>query len=133
MNTPVSFQLAKLLKEKSFNLPCIQQYTYNGDVIYCVNNWGQPKLKTNDESYSDSGGDCISAPTIAQVVMWLYEKHDVWISVLSYSDEELNQTLWENKVIDISDDYNDCSDYTFYHSPTEAYEAAIGYVLNNLI
>lgn len=72
-------------------------------------------------------------PHIIEVVIWLYEKHEIWVSVVPYNDEELSQTLWENKIIHISNDYNDCSDYTFYHSPTEAYEAAIEYVLNNLI
>jgi len=75
----------------------------------------------------------VYAPNILQVVMWLYEKHGIWISVVPYNDEELSQTLWENKIIHISNDYNDCSDYTFYHSPTESYLSAIEYILNNLI
>ena len=70
---------------------------------------------------------------IMQVIMWLYEKHEIWINVIPYNDEELSQTLWENTIIHISDNYNDCSDYTFYHSPTEAYETAIEYTLTKLI
>ena len=52
---------------------------------------------------------------------------------LNYNDEELSQTLWENKIIHIADEYNDFSDYTFYHSPKEAYEAAITYCLTEII
>lgn len=127
MNTSVNFELAKLLKEKGFDNYCDKKY-----IAQCL--WQKPNSREkykNSEIHKNSSD--VSAPTIAEVVMWLYEKHNVWISVVPYNDEELSQTLWENKTIDIADDYNDCSDYTFYHSPTEAYEAAIEYTLNNLI
>ena len=122
MNAPVNFEIAKFLKEKEFNKPCKLYYKEDKKLYEGTVKW------INSMSL-----EMISAPTITDVVMWLYEKHGIWISVVPYNDEELSQTLWENKIIHISDDYNDCSDYTFYHSPTEAYEAAIEYTLNNLI
>ena len=90
-------------------------------------------MALNWNKHKDFPQDFISIPTIAEVVMWLYKKHGIWIGVTPYDDVELSQTLWENNIIHISDDYNDCSDYTFYHSPNETYEAAIVYCLNELI
>lgn len=130
MNTPVNFEIAKLLKEKGFDGIMKEHYTKGRLVISDIVN------KRNWNTFTDISGDNISyqsAPTIAEVVMWLYEKHGIWIVIIPYNDEELSQTLWENKIIHIADNYNDCSDYTFYHSPTEAYEAAIIYTLKNLI
>lgn len=77
--------------------------------------------------------DTYNVPTMSEAIVWLYENHGIWVSVMPYNDEELSQTLWEHTIINIDDDYNDCSDYTFYHSPTEAYEAAILYCLTELI
>lgn len=88
MNTPISFELDKLLLEKDIPMP--------------VN------------------------PTISDVVMWLYEKHGIWIYVDFY-----NKNRWfgvfrnkEGVKTELFDVFN---------SPTEAYEAAIDYILNNLI
>lgn len=133
MNTPVSFEIAKLLKEKGFSEKVRSMYCE--DKLYKDT---KSKGNYNDVEWvrtwrNSSNDDTLSAPTIAEVVMWLYEKHGIWISVIPYNDEELSQTLWENTIIHITDNYNDCSDYTFYHSPTEAYEAAIIYVLNEMI
>lgn len=71
--------------------------------------------------------------TIAEVVMWLYEKHGIWISVTK--DISVN---WANEYFDY---------YILRHnkstgsniggtqptSPTEAYLSAITHVLNNLL
>lgn len=72
--------------------------------------------------------DFISAPTIAEVVMWLYEKHGIWIEV-SYMDDVLSFgfnicTLETNTVED---------EQWKFTSPTEAYSSAIEYTLKNLI
>ena len=130
MTTPVSFELAKLLKENGFDLYCQHSY-WKGELTLHTPGYALKDGTTSQANYFNF--ERYYAPTIAEVVMWLYEKHGIWISVVPYDDEELSQTLWENKIIDIADDYNDYSDYTFYHSPTEAYEAVILYTLNNLI
>jgi len=71
---------------------------------------------------------------IMQVIMWLYEKHGIWIHICYMTDTK--NWLWdcykykkENGLLN-SPEYS----HQFNHqSPTEAYEAAIEYVLNNLI
>ena len=76
-----------------------------------------------------------SAPTITEVVMWLYENHNLWIYVHkdggwwfpvieNYYDEENEGTVIE----DLSKMKNVC-----FETIPEAYEAAILYTLKNLI
>ena len=68
---------------------------------------------------------------IMQIIMWLYEKHGIWI-VVNFA----NKTQWYfdcNKIgFDGKDKKLFQSNYN-YNSPTEAYEAAIEYCLNKLI
>ena len=106
MNTPVSFETAKLLKEKGFNKRS-EPYRYS--------NTGELTLLEG-----------LDAPTIAEVVMGLYEKYGIWISVYQYKDH----------AADVNDDYMFRSNYTKireYKTPKEAYEAAIEYTLKHLI
>ena len=100
MNTPVSYELAKLLKAKEFEQDAfkhINKATMEGTLVF---------------------------PSIAEVIMWLYEKYNIWISVTYQRHSEgkhwrytINQiyrteiVLWE------------------HNTPTEAYEAAIKYCL----
>lgn len=56
---------------------------------------------------------------IMQIIMWLYEKHGIWISVI----HQHNKFFWKFGSYQTQE----------FNSPTEAYEAAIDYVLNNLI
>ena len=88
MNTPISFELDKLLLEKDIPMP--------------VN------------------------PTISDVVMWLYEKHGIWVYVDFYNENRWfgvfrNKEGVKTELFDV------------FNSPTEAYEAAIEYTLKNLI
>ena len=113
MNTPVNFELAKLLKKKEFD----GNYFHYWNM---VNHSGKWKIDTSIWEYTD---DYIEAPTIAEVVMWLYEKHGVWIEVRKgYLSDDFVPLIKGPRV-----------ELDRYKSPTEAYEAAIEYTLNNLI
>lgn len=68
-----------------------------------------------------------AALTIAEVVMWLYEKHGVWIMVKRVDYKTL--VRWG---IYVNNNYVQ-QNLMGYDSPTEAYEAAILYTLNILI
>ena len=126
MITPVKFELAKLIKDKGFVNVCEKVYRSDG-LLYTPHMSGSNLKHSNileDESYS--------APTIAEVVMWLYEKHSIWISCNYYGGSRFP---------------NMCFNYTIsgktkngqpiygqvYDSPTEVYEVAIEYCLTNLI
>ena len=67
---------------------------------------------------------------IMQVVMWLYDKHGVWIytSWGTYYDK----TVWYYYTSEIGKKSSNSSIERF-NSPTEAYEAAIEYCLKELI
>jgi hypothetical protein len=131
MNTPLNFELSKLLKGKGFDSKCshyyiddFQNFKHDGklyktglpndieneNILQFVKRTKQPHL--------------CNAPTISQVVMWLYDKYDIWISVDSDADKTFYHT--------ISFDHH-ISEGLNYNTPTEAYEAAIEYTLKNLI
>lgn len=105
MNTPVSFELAKLLKEKGFEqnlIKYINQATINGTLVF---------------------------PTIADVAMWLYEKHGIWITVCVIGADGFGYWLHNKN----RERLNSKDQGGYWHSPTEAYEAAIEYTLKFLI
>ena len=156
MNTLVNFEIAKLLKEKGWNTRTLNFYFEDGEskenvlkettgmdygseftieFSELVENWNDKWLtkKNGDRCFgcSKSKGylETFSAPTIAEVVMWLYEKHEIWIVILP---ELLNGTeiryypsVFEQGVGEDIESY--------FNSPTEAYLTAIKYTLNNLI
>jgi len=129
MNTLVKFELAKLLKEKRFDKPINSFYTDTGKL------WKQRKQipTANYNAYPKNPNSKLfykygySAPTIAKVVMWLYEKHGIWIAVtqeLGYTTTFCYQIMGEH----ISATYK-----PYFKTPTKAYEAAIEFTLENLI
>lgn len=118
MNTPISFSNAKLIREKA----------------------GTELFSGNMAGFTMNKPEVINLPTIAEVVMWLYEKYGVWIYPLPIDD---NMKLWQSRIIK-GEPFNKLSNtlkiishgeisYRSMYSPTEAYEAAIEYTLKNLI
>ena len=103
MTTPVSFELAKLLKEKKMPIHFSIDHKTSITTIHHY-------------------------PTISDVVMWLYEKYRIWISVNREPESGVFYfSVDKNKGDFFYDKGGD------FKSPTEAYEAVIEYVLNNLI
>jgi hypothetical protein len=138
MNTPVSFPIAKLLKEKGFDestesnwwiLAKDHSENYNKKLpvdeskIFFTKNSYELELKTQiDENTEHNFYHVLKAPTIAEVVTWLYENHGIWIEVTT---DVNGKFCWLVKPFRASNNN--------FNSPTEAYEAAIKYTLNNLI
>jgi hypothetical protein len=133
MNTPVSFEIAKLLKEKGFDEPCSHYYILDfknfiadGVLYKCGLPDGEEHTNTFQFVRRKNQPHIANAPTIAEVVMWLYEKHGIWIYVKQgYKWEWYIETVSNHPELKYKDGLED--------SPTEAYEAAIEYTLNNLI
>lgn len=122
MITPISFELAKLLKEKGWDTNTYSNCwvkTLDGEIIH---NKDRKNIPEHDrcETY-------LMQPTIAEVVMWLYEKHGIWISAIP----DIKNEFW--KPILMERDKDDIYDEFAFKSPTGAYEAAIEHTLNNLI
>lgn len=120
MNTPVSFELAKLLKEKGFT----SVFTAFSNKYY--NSLGEYKIVSYDAKIENNEYE---APTIVEVVMWLYEKYGIWVEC--YIDD--NGTFGYLVSMITKEGRIDFPLKREFKSPTEAYEAAIKYTLQNLL
>lgn len=123
MNTPVSSKIKQLLYDKGF------RYEVGRDEITCSRvkqSLAEQRWNEGDLSYVDI--------TIAEVVMWLYEKHGIWIRVtpIPYSDN-LTHWRWEHMSTNYFTRNLKWKKEQDYMSPTEAHEAAIEYTLKNLL
>lgn len=73
-----------------------------------------------------------NAPTICQAVMWLYEKHGIWIDVSLNQFSKPKDLQWMYSIVFTKECTYSHSSKSF-NSPTEAYEAAIKHTLENLL
>ena len=137
MNTPVNFLLAKLLKEKGFDVPVKQGY---GERVYFESAVGAK----NFNDLSNYSANFYSAPTIAVVLMWLYDTHQIWIytfPVEPFDDGgEYPKVVWISKVLSMNqimfEKYIDADNglaVNHHASPQQALIAGITHVLNNSI
>ena len=115
----VSFEIAKLLKEKGFDEATMGIYYKDGTFkLLCLNTWNS-KFVTP-----------ISAPTLQMAMKWLREVHNIKVNIFynnsNYTIEyfEPNTQTGVGKFVFIGDGY---------HVYEEACEAAIKYCLENLI
>ena len=131
MNTPVNFEIAKLLKEKGFNEMCRQFWGYDSTEEENI------LIGENSPTFiNNRRNDDIAAPTIAEVVMWLYEKHGLWISVgidTIFNKGKFCILLYKNRGLSLEHFPIENDKFSPYNSPKEAYEAAIEYTLTKLI
>lgn len=66
----VSLEVAKMLKEKGFDIPCLSQYTRSGSIWNC-----QEPENFNESEY------CYSRPTLYEAQKWLRRKHNIHIKI----------------------------------------------------
>ena len=150
LNKTVDFSTAKLLKEKGFGLnnedyiqlprfyeKCGNYIEYNVHVIKKYNSppnhLGADTIEDFEANLTmvDNSLDSIYlAPTISEVVMWLYEKHGIWLVI--------NITItnkWYFELFNLKGKRNAEIETIgkYFNSPMEAYKAAITYTLNNLL
>lgn len=127
----VSFEVAKLLKEKGFNEPCFYYYK-DGNLMF------SPFLKGRNSYQTDT----YSAPTLQMAMRWLREVHHLYIDV-GFGNDYKGEFLYMGDIYDLTKDaihakYEpiiEADDYLSYNPKTheEACEAAIKYCLENLI
>ena len=102
------------------------------------NNKQSMKNTNNKEQVADSNGvQMENNYKISEVVMWLYENHKIWIYVdgdfrphIIKDNVDLNHKGEVNKTVLLE---GKTKIQYCWDSPTEAYEAAIKYTLENLI
>ena len=121
----VSFEIAKLLKEKGFDeIKCNTCYKWNGN--FC----------NNRKSMSGIDNEiCYQAPTLQMAMKWLRKMYDLHIITYPWrANKEERAAHWCCKVYK-SFNLLGCEKYT-NETPSsyeEACEAAIKYCLENLI
>lgn len=152
--TYVTFEQAKLLKEKGFDIECRNYYDNSEEICEVSNRFtkNMNSLQTafleiavfpEDADINDKDFIVYSAPEQWQVVEWLRVKHGIWVFI------DWSQNKWCSQIIDIKEetlkkvcknkDWKERNSAVYlktlldYNSPQEAYSAAFDYILNNLI
>ena len=120
----VSFEVAKLLKEKGFDWRCVGYYVDDEpDNI---------KYSYLRETNSDWESRCCSAPTQQMTMKWLRETHDLIIYIKLVNDGDIYYDAWGFTIYNkFTKEYLKSSKLWFKYE--EACEAALKYSLENLI
>ena len=129
----VSFETAKLLKEKGFNGLCTAYYDcFTTDNFHCGY---EP---TDFNSIDTKIRKIVAAPTLQMAMKWLREEKKIGIEVNTIFDlDDDNKWYYEYGfcILQLSGTYKkfaEC-DYDGYKTYEEACEEAIRYTLENLI
>ena len=118
----VSFETAKLLKEKGYWNIATMLYKENGDIV----NYNVP---LNNKGFSSTLGVFYEAPTLQMAMKWLREVYKIHIVIYPYGDYSC-----DNYQFDVYKDNNlVVSKDDGYMTYEQACEAAIKYCLENLI
>ena len=128
----VSFEVAKLLKEKRFDEPCF--------MSYWLRTKDRPEL-AHLEQTSNNYSDCVSCPTLQMAMKWLREEGFHINATISYDySEDVDGNIvdkWVFWLFEIFSSFGGDLIYTEevneYDSYEEAVEAALKYSLENLI
>lgn len=140
----VTFKIAKKLKEKGFNIPCIYAYCEKGGwnmyrqvhepITHILRTDGNPfgsfyiGKNWNVEYKTNKNKIRCSAPTISQVLKWLREEKKIHIQILFACPP----SKWEYIIVEMTN--NELREtYTSFKSYEQAALAGIEYVLDNLI
>ena len=113
----VSYETAKLLKKKGFDVPCEQAY-HNG-------------LLVDYTMYGFCNGEILDCPTLQMAMKWLREVHS--LEIYPYHDFIGDNDSWWFEIIRFNSSYAEHESDSIYHTYEQACEAAIKYCLENLI
>ena len=119
----VSFETARLLKEKGFDIYVSSFYDVDGE------------FSRKEADWNWNIGSRYSAPTLQMAAKWLREVHKLFIFISTWLMHENSvQYYFEIREIKTSD-FETLYDYTSeeLNSPEKATEVAIKYCLENLI
>ena len=125
----VSFETAKLLREKGFDENCTQVYNLKNQHLLMADFYSIGKFVYN--SYlNKERPELITAPTLQMAMKWLREVYDCPVEILWHWDANSQYSEWyfvhhmELKPL---------PQIQYYDTYEEACEAAIKYCLENLI
>ena len=117
----VTFEIAKLLKEKDFNEMCRVFWGYDcteeKNILIEENS---PSFINNRENNN------LAAPEIWQVVEWLRSKHNIDVHHVIVAASHYGYNIFQNRTRKHKEE-------GYFLTPKEAYLAAIDYILKELI
>ena len=117
-----NFEIAKLLKKKGFNEPCLYNYWDDDNLMMSASG-----LPTTNDSYI---GNRCSAPTLQMAMKWLRAEHNIFFNInyfhLDVGNKWLCLTIWLPYK-------NGCELSIEGFDIETVYEDAIKYCLENLI
>jgi hypothetical protein len=123
----VSFETAKLLKEKGFNEECFALYNPDGVLI-------QSGIRLNNIQVGRVKGS-YAAPTLQMACKWLREVHNICITIYPNKEKGYEAVLYDIKdnVEIVLQSLGVYGTHIFGDYYEEVVEAAILYSLENLI
>jgi len=121
----VSFEIAKLLKEKEFHELCHRAYHYYGYAL----SYHHKEKDFNGEEYSKLNTEWYSAPTQQMAMRWLREQHNLHIDI-DISDGDWNPCVIELENWSVVSEYDTEKTQDTYE---DAVEYALKYCLTKLI
>ena len=140
----VSFETAKLLKEKGFNEELCYIYSKYGDLHriidteYSVSTCDY-EIKIRNSDYNDitqyKYNFLVTAPTQSLIMRWLREVHNLFIdiSIIPHSTVTMEQKYYHYNIFKNRRGISKYERKEFYPTYEEACESAIKYCLENLI
>ena len=146
----VSFETAKLLKEKGFDEPCYQcyvlidkfvetsyyEFAVNSKLIKFERLYADEQPLINSKGFRDfinnkDKSRVFAAPTLQMAMKWLREEHNIFISIIFCTYPSLNKVTWTPEITTFDSVFPESAiEYDTYE---EAGEAAIKYCLENLL
>lgn len=91
----VSFESAKLLKEKGFDAECDYFYV-DGQLVRAQG--GACNWNSGETLFTDYKNEC-SAPTLQMAMKWLREKHKITIDILFKEDRIYYEIHYNNEFV----------------------------------
>lgn len=129
-----SFEVSKLLKEKGFDIPCYKAFLYKIYEPSSITEENITKIK-DATNYSDSHYEKYYRPTHGLAIEWIKVNFGIWIEIFwdVVNSKEKHVLNWKYSISKIGNmEFNSIEAYDF-KSSEEAIEAALLYVLTNLI
>lgn len=120
----VSFETAKLLKEKGFNECCPVKYKYVKEF--------DEYLQTTEHVYDGFEKYYYPCPTLQMAMKWLRDEKGIAVIPVLHSVLDNERFLWDIKII-VAETNDTYSQGWVYEELEPGYDRAIRYCLENLI
>lgn len=132
-----SYEVAKLLKEKGFEIDTNRDYWKIGEdgIMYFMSSIGAYSSNPNDVYAIYRPENSYPCPTIQMAMKWLRDMHNLFI----FPFPQMNTNKFWTEIYQLSDNqewknlYCESIDLQDYSTYEEAVEAAIKYSLENII